>query len=193
MEKEKVILMGDSGVGKTAIYQRLLHNYCPDALAPTIVGSAGSLKYMFEGTEFNFNLWDTAGQEKFRSTAVLYFRNAQLGILVFSVVDAQSFANAGGWLEHFRSIQPDTQVILVGNKSDLTDERTISFEVGSGFAESKGISGYVEMSARTGEGVEELLQEIAKSLKTVRQSATLTVAEVNLSEPEGEESKTSCC
>jgi small GTP-binding protein len=171
----KVILLGDTAVGKTAIYQRLSNNYCADDIAPTVSGSVAPVSYLYEGNQARFNLWDTAGQEKFRATAALYFRGATLGVLVFSLVDPQSFQDVEGWANDFRAIQGDANIVLIGNKSDLQDDRLIGFDQATEFTAQNHFCSYIELSARTGEGIEDLLQRIATEIN-IRRNQTLTEA-----------------
>jgi small GTP-binding protein len=176
----KVILLGDTAVGKTAIYQRLSTNYCADDIAPTVSSSAATVSYLYEGKESRFYLWDTAGQEKFRSTAALYFRGASLGVLVFSLIDDQSFQDVESWASDFSAIQSDSKIILIGNKSDLQDDRVVTFDQATQTSSKNAFCGYIEVSARTGEGIEELLQHIAKELGNRVQKAMSETPEVDL-------------
>ena len=109
-------------------------------------------------------IWDTAGQEVFRSITRSYYKNTSCALVVFDVTDMKSFTDANEWLNEWREMcSRNVQVILIGNKTDLKKKRIISKEQGKQYAEDNDID-YFETSALTGEGVKEVFDFAVRSL-----------------------------
>lgn len=104
-------------------------------------------------TSLKLQIWDTAGQESFRSITRGYYRSAAAALLVYDITSAQSFQNVSKWLEDASAYgNPNLEIILVGNKSDLEAERAVSFDEGAALARSKGLQ-FIEVSAKTADKV----------------------------------------
>ena len=130
-----------------------------------------------ENSRIEMQIWDTAGQEKFRSLGPIYYRNSAAGIIVFDLTSNQSFDHLNSWYESFIGIAgTDVITALVGNKSDLTDSRVVSNELAKNWAEQKGCL-YYETSALTGDGLSDLFQGIALQLANKKQEQE-TVMEI---------------
>jgi small GTP-binding protein len=158
----KVILVGNTSVGKTCIVKRGNSGVFDDESVPTL-GAAYLPKVVLVGqTEVHLHIWDTAGQERYRGMAPMYFRGAHVAVLVYSVCDAQSFAGIDKWIESLRD-NADANIIkfLIGNKIDLEDDRIVSFEAGTEKAAALQ-SHFHEVSAKTGYGIDDFFQEVAK-------------------------------
>lgn len=109
-------------------------------------------------------IWDTAGQEKYRSLAPMYYRGSQAAILVYDVTNPGSFAALQDWVEELRQNGPQDLVLAVcGNKSDLREDRTVGRSMGESYANSIGAD-YIETSAKEGEGVENMFVAVAKRI-----------------------------
>ncbi|OHT11890.1 small GTP-binding protein [Tritrichomonas foetus] len=109
-------------------------------------------------------IWDTAGEERYRSFTGLYSQSSNAGIIVFDVTDEKSFESLDGWITEFRNNANEGAILfLAGNKTDLIDEREISFEKASNFAFENKMK-YFEVSAKTGENVELLFCDLATEL-----------------------------
>lgn len=165
MQEVKVVLLGDMGVGKSSIALRLVHNQF-NANSVTTVGavcwtksvntSAGSIK---------LQLWDTAGQERYHALAPLYYRGAAVAVVVYDITRRETFGTLKDWVRELKMQGPSNILIaVVGNKSDLEDQRQVEESAGREFA--KEISGiFSETSAKdTTGGINELFTKIGENL-----------------------------
>lgn len=156
----KVVLIGDSGVGKSSILLRYTDDRFSDH-QPTTIGVDFKTKYeTVQGKRLKVALWDTAGQERFRTLTTTYYRGAQGAILVFDVTRQDTFTNLNTWLEQLESADTSrgTVKLLIGNKVDLPN-RVVSFEEAELLAKSKGMI-YIETSAKTKKGISETFEEM---------------------------------
>ena len=164
----KVVTIGESSVGKSAIVFRSVH---PDEditgqTQPTIaVAFAVKRVSTPSGQVVPLNLWDTAGSERFRSITRMYFKGSVAALLVFALNSMESFEAATTyWIAELdRYVDPSCCIVLVGNKKDLTEERQVPVERANLFASSRNIP-YLEVSAKTGENIEEMFQLITEKL-----------------------------
>jgi len=164
-EPYKVIIVGEFGVGKTSLLQRLVHNKYSEEYKVTIgVEYLDRIVHTESGTAF-LQLWDSAGQEKFRSLVRLFYRGVVAVILVYSVGDIYSLLALESWLKDVRanSDVEDKVFILVGNKADL--HRETSYEDGLEFMKNHGIDVFFETSAKTGENVQAVLSLSYKGIQ----------------------------
>jgi len=121
--KLKLIIIGDSGSGKTSIINRLTYNEFIDTYEPTIGVDFKVLKKQTKLGEVRIMLWDTTGQERFNSIVSSYFRGSDGVLLCFALNDKESFENLNKWLDMIKiNCQPKTSIILLGTKSDLTNK-----------------------------------------------------------------------
>jgi small GTP-binding protein len=160
----KVVLAGASGVGKTAIVQQLVDGtFSADSHAT--IGVEFKVYECQSGTnKLKLNIWDTAGQEKFRSVSKTYFRNAVGAIIVFSLTDRLSFDGLNDWLNDIHSLcAPNAIVLMVGNKLDLQEERVISHNEAIAFSERHGVE-FFETSALDATNVAETFLRLARSI-----------------------------
>jgi small GTP-binding protein len=157
----KMVMVGDAAVGKTSLCGRLVNDEF--AAMPTIAHSLFTLKTMSGKKQLEIALWDTAGQETYRSMVPLYFQNANLIVLVFALDSRESFDNIETW--HGIAVKhapPTVKFILVGNKSDLDAQRGVLLADAEGKSSVLGAVAYIETSASTGAGREELLKRITE-------------------------------
>jgi small GTP-binding protein len=160
----KIVVVGASGVGKTALVQRLVDDSFSSTLAPTIGVEFKCYRAVCGDEIVKLNIWDTAGQEKFKSVAKAYFREAVGGVLVFAQNDQQSFDDLSVWLTDIQTLcTPNAVVLLVGNKSDLTDERVVVTSEAEAFALRHGLD-YFETSALNAHNVVEAFVRLAGKL-----------------------------
>ena len=165
----KYIIIGDSSVGKSNLLMKFAHNKFTKDYQATIGVEFGSKNIEINNKVYRIQVWDTAGQENFRSLTRAYYKNCVCAIIVYDVTNKQSFENIQNWLEDVHNQSPKTVLIaLIGNKIDLDDKRVISFDEGKELALKNGII-FMETSAKTGEGVNEVFnytaQEIDKKMK----------------------------
>ena len=159
----KIVLVGDSNVGKTHLLSRYIKNTLPKPSTNTIgVEFATRIVPLLSGVTVKSQIWDTAGQERYRSIVTAHYRKAVGGMLVFDVSSEESFRHSKKWLEELRrGAEPSIAVLLIGNKVDV--ERQVTFEQAQSFAESENIS-YMETSALTGVGVPEAFQLLLEEI-----------------------------
>ncbi|XP_068602366.1 ras-related protein Rab-17-like [Brachionichthys hirsutus] len=157
----KMVLLGSSGVGKSSLALRFVKSEFRST-SPT-VGSAylTHVVYLSNAT-LRFEIWDTAGQEKYHSITPLYYRGAHAALLVYDITKRDTFVRAQVWLKELeRHYIPGSTVIwLVGNKGDLGQERQVSAQEGQSLADDRGLS-FTETSALTGHQINELLLALA--------------------------------
>jgi small GTP-binding protein len=158
----KIITLGDSRVGKTSLIIKYIDNKFTGNFVTTmgfdIKNKQLTLK---DGTEAKLMLFDTAGQERFRSLAENYIKKANGILLVYDISERLSFKNIENWMESIRENSDRLPTILIGNKSDLNDERTVSFEEGNQKANEYGCPFY-ETSCKNGDNVNKCFIELAE-------------------------------
>ncbi|EAX97206.1 small GTP-binding protein, putative [Trichomonas vaginalis G3] len=157
----KFIVIGSSGVGKTAILKRLVDDVFTGESQSTIGVEFIATTIDVDGQSVKLQVWDTAGQERFRSIAKAYFRSAIGVILVFDLTDRKSFEDLNQWLNDVHSLcDPNAVVTLIGNKSDLVGQRAITQSEAEAFAAMHSLT-YLETSALGGDNVQEAFQRTA--------------------------------
>ena len=126
----KIILLGESGVGKTNLIAVFFGAQYNENSLSTMACYSYNGKYQHKKKSYNYSLWDTAGQEKYRALNKMFVRDAQIIILVYSIIDRNSFKELDFWLEYAKENKGDDDYILalVANKSDLYDEETVTEE-----------------------------------------------------------------
>jgi len=161
----KLLMIGDSGVGKTC----LLLRYANDSFSPTFITTIGidfKIKNIqLEGKRIKLQIWDTAGQERFRTITTSYFRGAQGILLVYDVTDRQTFMSIRNWVAQIQ-VHADVNVnkILIGNKCDMSEQRAVSYEEGEALAKEYSIH-FFETSAKQDINVEKAFMTIATDVK----------------------------
>ncbi|KAK8895082.1 hypothetical protein M9Y10_023524 [Tritrichomonas musculus] len=158
----KIVLAGESSVGKTCVVERVLKNEFVDDQSSTLGALYSTLESEIDGKNVIYQIWDTAGQENYRGITPMYFNGSHAVLCVFSVTDRESFDAVDGWVESINQRSSKQLIIFfIGNKIDLTDERQVSKE--EGIQKAKNYRAfYYEVSAKTGEGFDRLLYCIGK-------------------------------
>ena len=159
----KLCIIGDSSVGKTCLINRLTKGYFVDQNQPTIGSNFVKRKFFIEGLTQEVQIWDTAGQEKYKSIVSMYFRNACGAIIVYDITNESTFQSLNDWIVKLKEIEPDCQFILAGNKCDLHSERKIDVEMIEKFA-AKFNCEFIEVSAKTSTNVKEMFDLIVKKM-----------------------------
>ena len=167
----KVILLGESGVGKTCIINRYINNEFQNNVASTL-GSAFFLKEIIKGnTKYNVNVWDTTGQEKYHSVTNLFINGSNIVILVYSITSESSFKGLEYWYDSLKEKLEGENYILaiIGSKCDLAEEEVVPEEDGRNYAKSKKAIFKLVSAKEDPEGInkmfELLLDELIKSEK----------------------------
>ncbi|OHS99643.1 Ras-related protein Rab-19 [Tritrichomonas foetus] len=154
----KLILLGDSNVGKTSIVQRYMHNKFQDEQSPTIGAAFDTSKILISGIQYELNIWDTAGQEAYRSLLPMFFRSANIAMITFDVTSRSSFEAVPEWLSEVKQqAYENVIIILVANKIDLEERRMILQEEIVTMAKKCNAS-ISETSASTGQGIEQAFE-----------------------------------
>jgi small GTP-binding protein len=157
----KVVLLGSSGVGKTAVVRQIRSGEFAEKYAQMIGAQFDLVPINVQERRCVLEVWDTAGEEKFRSITALYVRETLGCFLVFDLTDFNSFSSLPSWITFLREESPRAQVVLFGNKSDLEDQRVVSAERGGSFAKSNDCA-YFEGSAKTGQTVTDAFERRAE-------------------------------
>ena len=169
----KVILIGDSGVGKTATMERYLKGHFANEYSSTIGIDFGVKIVNKDNRNIKLQMWDTAGQDKFKSLISTYFRNVNVVLLVYSIKNMQSFINLKFWYEEFKSKAVGNEIIFViGNKLDGSHtERIVSTEDGRHYAKRIGAE-FFEVSAKADIHVDTLFESIIEKVDSSQSNMT---------------------
>ena len=172
VQKYKIIFLGDQGVGKSSILNRFSQDKFEQDYQATIGLDFHSKNATINRANVRLLLYDTAGQEKFKSLIPMYIRHANIIIVVYDVTIKDSFTHTSHWVNETKDLKREDAIfVLVGNKIDLEDKRQVSTKEGENFANEKEFI-FFEVSAKTGQGVQELFNdnifpEMAKKFKIV--------------------------
>ncbi|ANQ06050.1 Rab5c GTPase [Plasmodium coatneyi] len=185
----KLVLLGDTSVGKSCIVVRFAKNEFYEYQESTI-GAAFMTQLIDIGEcTIKFEIWDTAGQERYRSLAPMYYRGASAAVIVYDITNKKSFEGAKGWIHELKSVHSNDIIIaLAGNKKDLEKNRVVDRELAESFANSNNIL-FIETSAKTGQNVNELFLRIAKKLPLQKEQDKFSGIQINNTE----EAKKKCC
>lgn len=155
ISRQKIIFTGDVAVGKTSIINTLLNSKFTEEYEASIGVDFFSKTLKYKGKQLKLQIWDSAGQEKFRSLIPNYIRGAALVFLVYDVTNKNSFDSLPNWIKFINNIE-NTIIVIVGNKIDLESKRVISYEEGKKFAEENNMDMF-EVSAKEGTGLEDMI------------------------------------
>lgn len=208
----KLVLLGDSSVGKSSIVNRFVKDSFDEFRESTIgaafLSQTVTIKEDNQDVTVKFEIWDTAGQERYKSLAPMYYRNSNAALVVYDITQADSLEKAQSWVHELKNkVDDDNLVIyLVGNKVDLTidnaEKRVVDKTVAEKYAEENGLL-FSEVSAKTGEGIQQIFQTIGEKLYEIRRKEDATnnsnmanrahgQVDIQLPRPSTNDS-TSCC
>jgi len=172
----KLVLIGDSGVGKSCLLLRFADDNFTDSYISTIGVDFRFRTITIDKKTVKLQIWDTAGQERFRTITSAYYRGADGIIMVYDVTSSESFDHVEEWLSEVdRYANENTSKLLIGNKADLVEDKQVSEEVAAKFAEKLGIP-HLETSAKTATNVDAAFLTMAKELIKNRESAPVKPA-----------------
>ena len=168
----KVVSLGESSVGKTSIINRYIKG--PeieiDKFDPTIAASFQVKIIHRDDKVIEFDLWDTAGQEMYRSLTPMYYRNAQAALLVFDITNRASFESLTDWYEQIQENSDNIFLMVLANKVDLEDQRKVQIQEITNFCDSHKNLIFCEVSALTGYGLDKAFDILLHNLLHQRQA-----------------------
>lgn len=191
----KLVLLGDSAVGKSSLVLRFVRGQFFEYQESTIGAAFLTQTVALNDTTVKFEIWDTAGQERYHSLAPMYYRGAAAAIVVYDITNSDSFTRAKNWVRELqRQGSPNVVIALAGNKNDLASKRKVQPEEATQYADENGIF-FMETSAKTAANVNELFVAIARKLPKTQdqqkpQDRGISIQPTNKSK--GAEKK-SCC
>ena len=161
----KIIVIGDSGVGKSCLTTQAVRNNFEEFYTATVGFEFLTFNMRINNNVLKLQIWDTCGQEVYKSLISNFYRNSSLALILYAINNRDTFLHAETWLNDLKNqANPNVKVFLVGNKSDLENERVVSKEEGEKFKEEKKLDRFIETSAKTGENARSALLEAAKLL-----------------------------
>ena len=184
--QRKVVVIGDQNVGKTCILQRLVDNVFNENTEPTISNNTSKYHCNVNNKDINLTIWDTAGQEKYRSLTNVYFRDSQAAIVVFDAQNTEPLAEIQSWLASFKSVVGNQCfVVVAANKADLvSDEAALQTRCSELETELGGIPVKI-VSAKNGDGIIDLFNLVAEKVSEI--AVEMPVVDF------GTQNKKSCC
>ena len=166
VDQIKVVMLGDSSVGKTSIVRRVVNDSFSPNTKPTELSDVNTLPLTMK--EFPkpiiFQIWDTAGQEKYHSIASFYYKHVSAAIVVFDMTNEKSFDGAKKWISELKEVKPNTILILAGNKSDLSSSMTVDISDINEYANSISAKPFI-VSAKENINIQDMFEKIALLLK----------------------------
>ena len=165
----KFVIIGDSGVGKSNILLRYIYNSFSEEFKTTVGVEFGAKNIEIDKKVYRIQIWDTAGQENFRSIARAYYKNSVCAFVVYDISKRSSFEDIQVWIDDCtKQTAKSVLLFLIGNKNDLNDEREVSYEEGEAYAKAHKMM-FLEASAKTGNNINEIFErsvkQIAKNIK----------------------------
>ena len=161
----KIIVIGDSFVGKSCLALKAVKGIYTENYNPTIGFEFLTFFVKIEESNIKLQIWDTCGQEVYRSLISSFYHNSSLAIMVYSIDNENSFLSLENWLNDIKTLgSPDINTFLIGNKVDLEEKREITKKMGEEFSKNHGIKLFMETSAKTGFNAENVFIEASKLL-----------------------------
>ena len=188
IESFKVVLVGESGVGKTSIITQFIDQTFQEDQQSTTGGTFSTKSVICEGGKIlKFEIWDTAGQEKYRSLTTMFYKDANAAVMVYDVTRADSFEEIKNyWSNQIKDNSPENIILAIAaNKSDLIEQETVDEGEARNFAKELNAI-FISTSAKSSEGINSLFEEIAKKHTG---STNITIKEDDGEEPQAQEQK----
>ena len=186
IESFKVVLIGETGVGKTSIITQFIDQTFQEDIQSTTGGTFSTKSVVCDGGKvLKFEIWDTAGQEKYRSLTTMFYKDANAAVMVYDVTRKESFEELKNyWSGQIRDSSPENIILAIaGNKSDLIEHEVVDEGEARDFAKELGAI-FVSTSAKNSEGINNLFEEIAKKYTG---SSKITIKEDIEDEPHEQE------
>ncbi len=161
----KIIVVGDSGVGKSCLTMKGTKNHFEECYSPTVGFEFFTFNIRINDKNIKLQIWDTCGQEAYRSLITSFYRNSSLAILAYSIDNTNSYNNIEAWLNEIKTqSNPETKIFLIGTKADLENERKITTEQAKEFSKQHEFHFFLETSAKTGLNAQNVFIQAAKEL-----------------------------
>lgn len=184
----KLVLIGESCVGKSSIVTRYIKNIFINDQSSTIGAAFITSKIVLDDCIIKFDIWDTAGQERYHSLAPLYYRNASVVFVVFDITSTSSFAQAKSWVNELKINLENALIVLVGNKIDMKYAMRVNQDSINDFVNTNNIK-YIETSAKTNHNIQYLFNDTAER---VPKKKTI-IDNVKIDNKENRQCRTGCC
>ena len=160
----KFVIIGDSGVGKSNILLRYIYNSFSDEFKTTVGVELGAKNIEINKKVYRIQIWDTAGQENFRSIARAYYKNSVCACVVYDISSHSSFEDIQVWIDDCtKQTAKSVLLFLIGNKNDLNDKREVSYEEGEAYAKAHKML-FLEASAKTGHNINAIFERSVKQI-----------------------------
>ena len=168
---QRILLIGDSKVGKTSILERYIYDNFQENYKPSKgIDYKTKLLDLGDGNKIKFQIWDTSGHERFLSITKTYIKAANGFILIYDITNEESFVDLNNWIEYIKKeVINEVPIILVGNKIDDDKKREMKKKIGENFAKKNKLLFY-ECSAKSGKNVENIFNEIIKKINEKNQN-----------------------
>ena len=164
----KIVLIGDTSVGKTNILSKYLKGEFDPKSKSTVGVEFGVKNFKIENNIVKVQIWETAGEERYRSITNAYYKGAKGSLLIYDITNKKSFENIEKWISDLKANTGDNiSMILLGNKTDLEEKRAVSIEEGKNKAEFYNIT-FMETSAFNGNNINEIFEELMQTIYTER-------------------------
>ena len=161
----KIIIIGNCGVGKSCLTNRIMKSKFEEGYISTIGLEYYSMFVKINNKIIKLQIWDTCGQEIYRSLITNYYRNSSMAIIVYAINNEESFQDIDLWVKELKAMSsPDIKIVLIGNKRDLIEERKILYKKGKELADYYGFDYFLETSAKSGENVKLMFIKAARLL-----------------------------
>ena len=161
----KMIIIGDFGVGKSCLTTQAIKNKFDETHDATVGFEFMNFNVKLDDTIIKLQIWDTSGQEVYHSLVTSLYKNVSLAMIVYAIDSKESFVNINTWLKDLRLLSnPDVKIFLIGNKTDLEDDRIITTERAKKFANENNFDYFNETSAKLGSNTKEVFIQAAKVL-----------------------------
>ena len=160
----KYVIIGDSGVGKSNILLQYINGKFSDDFKATVGVEFGAKNIEINSRIYRIQIWDTAGQENFRSIARAYYKNSICACIVYDINNRNSFNSVKSWIDDCTKQTPKSiLLLLIGNKNDLNDKREVQYEEGAEFAKKRNMI-FLETSAKTGNNIDNIFERSVKQI-----------------------------
>lgn len=161
----KIIVIGNSGVGKSSLTNKATRNIFEENYHATVGFEFFTFNIRINDKNIKLQIWDTCGQEAYRSLITSFYRNSSLAIIAYAIDNENSYNNIEAWLNEIKTqANPETKIFLIGNKSDLENQRRIPIETAKEFSKEHGFNFFIETSAKKGDNAQAVFIQAAKEL-----------------------------